>query len=314
MKSPSIGISAREVNVALSHTRLGGHVHHFSEVPSTNDLALEAGMRGQPFGVWVADAQTAGRGRGGHTWHSPPGDGLYVSALFTPRLPPSAGDLSLAAGVAVWEAVREVSGLVTDIRWPNDLVTRPPAGTGPSKKLGGILAETAASPVDPLSHRPSAPPSSRPSSPPSSPPSAATLRYAVIGIGINVAHTSFPPEIAARASSLRLEGWENPSRQRLLVSLLHRLDMYILNLEEGYAGREKGPGVLARLAEASTWLHGKRVSVPEDGGYTGTTAGLDPNGFLLVDGDDGQRHTVRSGGVREMEDGEIEDGEIENGP
>ena len=280
----SDNISASDVNAALGHTRLGGHVQHLSEIPSTNDLALEAGLRGERFGVWVADAQTAGRGRGGHTWHSAPGDGLYVSALFTPKLPASAVQLSLATGLAVWEAIGDVSGLTTDIRWPNDLVTRPRPGSGPSRKLGGILVETSAASIDRGSHH-----------------KHAMLRYAVIGIGINVGHREFPPAIAPLASSLRLEGWDAPSRQQLLIRLLEGLDGYVRRLEDSYAGAEDGAGVLSRLSEASTWLRGKRVNVPEDGGYTGTTAGLDLQGFLLVDGDDGVRRTVRSGGVRELE-------------
>ncbi len=276
-------IDASEVNAALAGTRLGGSVRHFAEIRSTNDLALEAGMLGESNGAWVADAQTAGRGRGGHTWHSAPGDGLYVSALFTPQLPASAVNLSLAAGLAVWEAIREVSGLTTDIRWPNDLVTRPQAGTGRSKKLGGILVETAAAPPE-LSPR----------------QATAMLRYAVIGIGINVAHHQFPEEIAPLASSLRLEGWSQPSRQQLLIALLRRLDSYVRDLEESFASAGNGSAVLARLPEASTWIQGKRVHVPEDGGYTGTTAGLNERGFLLVNSDDGTCRTVRSGGVREF--------------
>ena len=280
-------IDTAAVNQALHATRLGGSVVHFNEVLSTNDLALEAGMRGERVGVWVADAQTAGRGRGGHSWHSAAGDGLYVSALFTPKLPASAVNLSLVTGLAVWDAIREVSGLTTDIRWPNDLVTRPAASSGtsaqPSKKLGGILVETSAMPVDPATPR-----------------GVAMLRYAVIGIGINVAHGSFPDEIAPVASSLRLEGWTPPSRQHLLIALLTNLDANVRRLEDSYARGDSGPGVLTRLAEASTWLRGKRVSVPEDGGYTGTTAGLNEQGFLLVQGDDHRLHTVRSGGVREL--------------
>ncbi len=286
---------AAELNRALAGTRLAGTVRHFAEVASTNDLALAAAAEGVRFGVWVADAQTAGRGRGGHSWHSAPGDGLYVTALFTPQLPASALELSLLAGLAAWEAIREVSGLTMDIRWPNDLVTRDDAGparTG-GRKLGGVLAETAVYPAE----------AGRPP----------TLRYAVIGIGINVAHREFPPELEASATSLFREGWATPDRGELLVSLLGRLDRGIEALEQAFAAAkpEEAPGtnprrstpraspeLLRTLSEVSTWVCGKRVHVPEDGGYTGVTAGLDPSGFLLVDGDDGLRRTVRSGGVR----------------
>ncbi len=275
-------IDAAEVNAALAHTRLGGYVLHIPEVESTNDLALEAAQGGARLGVWVADAQTAGRGRGGHGWHSAPGDGLYVSALFTPRLPASASlpsSLSLTAGLAAWEAIREVTGITADIRWPNDLVTRP-AALERSRKLGGVLVEAAFGA-------------------PEQPPERSMLRYAVIGIGINVAHRSFPPELGRLASSLFLEGWQMPDRQPLLISLLDKLDGFLRQEEDGYAGTLRGPGSLSRLQTASTWLRGKRVHVPEEGGYTGLTAGLDANGFLLVDSDDGVRRTVRSGGVRE---------------
>ena len=276
-------INPAEVNAALRHTRLGGRVHHFPEVDSTNNLALEAAGRGVESGAWVADAQTAGRGRGGHTWHSAPGDGLYVSALFTPRLPAAALELSLAAGLAAWDAIREVAGITVDIRWPNDLVTRPTGREADqSRKLGGVLVDAAVTPAG-------------------DPGGAPMLRHAVIGIGINVGHAQFPPELAQLATSLRLEGWAAPDRQALLIAMLHRLDAYVTDLEDTYAGLKAGSETLARLPEASTWIRGKRVSVPEEGGYTGTTAGLDPRGFLLVDTDDGGRRTVRSGGVRELE-------------
>lgn len=269
-------VDAAEVNAALAHTVLAGSVQHLAEVHSTNDLALQAAQSGTRHGVWVADAQTAGRGRGGHTWLSSPGDGLYVTALFSPQLPATAFDLSLAAGLAAWDAVRETTGILADIRWPNDLVTRDARG---SRKLGGVLVEAAVG----------APDRNGP----------AMLRYAVIGIGMNVAHRGFPPELSDQATSLFLEGWQVPDRQPLLISLLDHLCSNVAGLEDAYAGRQRGPGVLSRLREASTWLSGKRVSVPEEGGYTGVTAGLDASGFLLVDSDDGVRRTVRSGGVRE---------------
>ena len=285
-------INPLEVNRALAHTRLGGSVLHFPEIDSTQTLALEAARAGQAAGAWVADAQTAGRGRGGHTWHSAPGDGLYVSALFTPRLPASTSSLSLVAGLAAWDAIREVAGLTVDIRWPNDLVTRP--GVHPrARKLGGILVESVVAPAE------------REDQP-------ARLRYAVIGIGLNIGHAAFPPELAELATSLRLEGWHRPQRQPLLIALLVTLDLYVRELEaqyemqDGYADTHGSPKRMPSLAEASTWITGKRVHVPEDGGYTGVTAGLDGDGFLLVREDPrdnlsprGTLRTVRSGGVRE---------------
>jgi len=154
-----------------------------------------------------------------------------------------------------------------DIRWPNDLLLE-------GKKCGGILVETAVEP-DRVS----------------------MLRYAVIGIGVNVNHASFPEELAVLATSLRIATGQEQSRDALLVALLRALDQELAVLEDPTAAEESA--LLERFAAASSWVSGKRVNVPEQGGYTGVTAGLDTHGFLLVDGDDGVRRTVLSGGVRE---------------
>jgi BirA family biotin operon repressor/biotin-[acetyl-CoA-carboxylase] ligase len=121
-----------------------------------------------------------------------------------------------------------------------------------------------------------------------------------LGVGINVHHRAFPPEIASLATSLELEGARSVSRQTLLLAFLRALDRELDELDREYAGLGSGPSLLERFGEASSWVRGKRVQIPEEGGYTGVTAGLDIRGFLLVDGDDGVRRTVRSGGVREL--------------
>src|SRR5271167_1827462 len=94
------------VEQGIAGTEFAGRVMHFDSVGSTNALALEAAQQGVQTGVWVADEQTAGRGRGGHQWHSAAGDGLYVSALVTPSLPMTAALwLSLATGLAATAAI-----------------------------------------------------------------------------------------------------------------------------------------------------------------------------------------------------------------
>ena len=262
------------LNRALVGTRFAGHIHHFAHIGSTSTALLEAAAEGTPEGtVYLADEQTAGRGRGGHAWHSAPGDGLYLSALVKPALALcDALLLSLATGIAAAVAIEQMTGLSIDLRWPNDLMLV--ARDAQARKVGGILVESAVEPgADPL------------------------LRYAVIGIGINVRHAAFPPELALLATSLALETTSTPTRERLSLALLRALDLELTRLEAGGAKDE----VLAAFAQRSTWVHGKRVSVPEQGGYTGVTAGLNEQGYLLVDGDDGIRRTVRSGGVRERE-------------
>jgi BirA family transcriptional regulator, biotin operon repressor / biotin---[acetyl-CoA-carboxylase] ligase len=281
---------------ALAATRFSGKLHHFPSITSTNLHAVEAAGTGAPDGsVYIADEQTAGRGRGGHTWHSIPGDGLYLSALIRPSTPIPIADalwISLSTGLAAQRAIQQTTGLLTDIRWPNDLILN-------GKKVGGILVESASTPT--TANHP------------------AHLRFAVIGIGINVNHQTFPPELAPLATSLRRESGASHARTPLIQNLLLALDdeLYALELElrdelpsgafpsAGFPGAGSpasglpgGAGLLARFTRASTWVQGKRVRVDESGGYTGITAGLDPRGFLQVAGDDGLLHTVLSGGVR----------------
>ncbi len=127
----------------------------------------------------------------------------------------------------------------------------------------------------------------------------AMLRYAVLGVGINVNHQSFPVELAALATSLRRETNTNWPREKLLIEFLRTLEKEIALLEAELRKTPIGPSLLDRFTAASSWVRGKRVSVDEAGGYTGVTDGLDARGFLRVVGDDGELHTVLSGGVRE---------------
>ncbi len=126
------------------------------------------------------------------------------------------------------------------------------------------------------------------------------LRYAVIGVGINVNHESFPSELAMAATSLHREGGGAVSREELLIALLRALDEEIRRLIRQFRGTLHGAKLLERFAASSSWVRGKRVRVEEEGGYTGVTDGLDARGFLRVAGDDGVLHTVLSGGVRDL--------------
>jgi len=259
---------------AIDLLPIAGRVTWLPVTESTNRLALEAAQTGARRGIWVADEQTAGRGRGGHSWHSAACNGLYVSVLVTPELPlDRALWLSLATGLAARRAILMTTGLLIDLRWPNDLLRG-------SRKLGGVLVESAVTKA--AAGEP------------------AVLRYAVIGVGINVHHREFPPEIASLATSLDLEGERKTTRQKLLIAFLRELDRELDALERENAGFTEGPTLLARFTAASSWVCRKQVQVPEDGGYTGITAGLDSRGFLLVEDGSGRMRTVLSGGVRDL--------------
>ena len=255
------------VDAALHGTMFHSRLHHFATIDSTNTRALADAHTGAEAGqVYVADEQTAGRGRAGHAWRSEPDRGLYLTALVRPSL--ASNDvlkLSLATGVAAHDAILKVTGLAIDLRWPNDLVL--PGTTGSSRKLGGILTESALAPDS-------------------------GVRHAAIGIGINLNQVEFPEDLLATATSLRLATGTSISREAIAISFLTRL-----HAELGRLTAEDT--IFARFSQRSTWVQGKGVHVSEDGGYTGLTAGLTPAGLLRVQCDDGRERVVRHGGVRE---------------
>lgn len=261
------------VTAALAKTLFANNFHHLPTTPSTNTLALEAAQAGAPHGsAWVADEQTAGRGRSNHIWHSSAGDGLYLSVLLRPQIAlADALWLSLAAGLAAQAAITNTTRLKPDIRWPNDVLIG-------NKKCGGILVETAAIA--------------------SQPNTTAMLRYAVIGVGININHQSFPPELETLATSLLRETGRSWRREPIVIDFLRLLEIELDLLEAELCGKSTKSRLLDRFTAASSWVSGKHVRVDEAGGYTGVTDGLDGRGFLRVAGDDGVLHTVLSGGVR----------------
>lgn len=248
-------------------TRFGEHIHHFYKIGSTNTAAMDAAAAGAPDGsVFLAEEQTAGRGRGANAWQSARSTGIYCSVVLRPALPPTEVlVLSLAAALAVRSAIRQIDSSVDpDLKWPNDLLID-------GKKVCGILAEMNAE--------------------------ATRVRYVVVGIGLNVNQATFPRELADQATSLRLTTGSEWSRVELAVALLKSLhrEYHALRAEAG--ARES---ILRRFEQRSSFARDRRVRVEENGGFEGVTAGLDERGFLQVQTAQGLR-TVLSGGVRAMD-------------
>jgi len=255
------------LDAELAETRFHGKLHFFSSIHSTNTYAMAEGEAGASDGsVYFADEQTAGRGRGAHEWSSPPGSGLYVSVLLRPAMAPA--DvlwLSLAAGLAVRDAVQQVTSLACDVRWPNDLLFG-------SRKFCGILTELNAE--------------------------VTRVRHLVIGIGMNVHQPQFPAELRDIATSLQIETGRDWARQELLIALLQSLHREANALTAPGNLSDATASILTRLERASTWIRGKQVYVEELEGYEGVTEGLDARGFLQIRTSAWLR-TVFSGGVRE---------------
>lgn len=252
----------------LRGTIFAGHLHHFYKIGSTNAEAMQAAAEGAPEGsVFLAEEQTAGRGRGANTWDSQRSAGIYCSVVLRPALPPSEVlVLSLAAGLAVHAAMQEIDPRLStslDLKWPNDLLLG-------GKKVCGILTEMNAEPT--------------------------RVRYIVVGIGINVNQATFPAELEPLATSLRMESGSEWSRVELTAALLK-------SLHREYALLISQPGahesILRRFKQHSSWVRGKKVRIEENGApLHGTTDGLDERGFLRLRTAAGT-HTVLSGTVRE---------------
>jgi len=250
------------LDAELAGTVFAGKLHFARVTESTNADAIASARDGAQHGsVFLADEQTAGRGRGDHNWISAAGEGLYVSVLLRPQIAAARLPLlPLAAGLAAAESIRAVSGLSVDLRWPNDLLIGP-------RKTGGILVEANLE--------------------------SKNLPHAVVGIGINVHQREFASGLATPATSLDLEADRRMSRQTLLVTLLKSLEREASALADEAAAKE----ILARVEQASTWIRGRNVEVHGPQSCTGVTAGLDEHGFLRVATADGLV-TVQTGGLR----------------
>lgn len=262
-KVPDI-LTAEVLKQRLKGSLFGKRIYHFFRTDSTNRVALELGHAEEPEGaVVLAEEQTAGRGRAGHSWHSERTTGIYVTLLLRPKLAPvQAPLLTMIAGLSAHAAVETVTGLTVDVKWPNDLMVR-------GKKVGGILTEMHADP--------------------------GAVRFVVVGIGLNVNQEKFPSELANLATSLRQETGKTQSRMELLVRLLREFESdYNRFVREGAAN------VVKRFEVLSSYAHGKRVRVTNGTeSFLGTTAGLGPEGLLQVERDDGRVVTVIAGDVAE---------------
>jgi BirA family transcriptional regulator, biotin operon repressor / biotin---[acetyl-CoA-carboxylase] ligase len=229
----------------------GALVSYRHEATSTNDLAAALAAAGAPEGtIVIAGAQTAGRGRLGRTWFSPPGAGLYMSLVLRSRA--AAPYVTLAAGVAVADGVRAATGLPLELKWPNDVVTSGTSGPARRRKVAGILAEASSS--------------------------ADGVDYVVLGIGVNLTPAAYPREIADRPSCIETELGRPVEAGPIAGEVLSQL-------AEGWPALTAGdPAALLRrwraLAPTAT---GAAVECEIGGGRVqGVTAGIDATGALLV--------------------------------
>lgn len=224
-------------------------------VGSTNDEVYSLAQAGAADGLIVlADQQTAGRGRRGAAWFSPAGESLAFSILVRPQETKALWPrLALAAGLAVAEAL-ESFGPQVGIKWPNDVWIG-------QKKAAGILVE-------------------------------AGTDFAVVGIGLNVNTTEFPPAVAEIATSLRLETAREFSRAEVLGEIIRKFARRRQQISEDFEE------MLSAVRERCV-LTGKRVSLnTANGPRVGTVRGIAAGGELLLLTENGLERLIQADEVR----------------
>jgi len=236
---------------------------------STNDVARARAAAGAAEGfVIVADSQSAGRGRLGRSWHSPPGQNLYLSLLLRPALPArQVAPLTLLAGAALARTLT-AAGVTPRLHWPNDLLV--PAA-GEFRKAAGILTEMATSGEE--------------------------VRHVVVGIGLNVNGQEFPPDLAQRATSLRLALGRACDRAKLLVDFLAAFEP----IYGDFLVRGPAAGLQEWRRHADL---GRVCRIDRDGARVeGIATDIDDSGALLVRDDAGRMHRIASGEMSEQAGG-----------
>ena len=237
-----------EVRPLLNTHDVGQALHWYEEVGSTNDVAKELADEGALHGeVVIAERQSAGRGRRGRSWSSPPRKNLYLSVVLRPDLPPArAPEVTLLAAVAVCQAVRRAGVASAAIKWPNDVLAS-------GRKLAGVLTEMAAE--------------------------VERVQWLVVGIGVNVnaAAGDFPDELRELATSLLIERGHPVPRALFAAALLTALEEWLdRHAAEGFAP------VRAAWREMSDTL-GREVRVRVGSAdLVGLAEDVDETGALLV--------------------------------
>ena len=247
---------------SLLHNKIiGKNLIVLDSVDSTNDYLKKLGNEGCENGtVVIAREQTKGKGRLGRTWQTKKDDGIAFSVLLRPNAAPSeVSAITPLAGLAVCKAIREYTKLDCVIKWPNDIIVG-------KKKLVGILTEMSAE-FD-------------------------AVEYVITGIGINVDHTSFPEEIAFKATSLLLETGRHIDKNEFLACVLGHIENEFVknNLELTPTALAEYTDLCATVGRSVTFQRGTRR-------ISGMAVGVSELGELKVMMSDGTISLVNSGEV-----------------
>jgi len=237
----------------------------FDSIDSTNLEAMRQAKAGAPEGLCIiARVQTHGRGRQGRRWVSAKDAGLHFTTLLRPQIEMAGWPLiTLMSALAVADTLAAACALSADIKWPNDLIVN-------QRKISGILCET----VD------------------------TNAGYGVVvGIGINLYHGAFPPEVSGTATSVEQEAGRSPDFEVVLNELIETLGRRYAVLQNDQGSEQ----TIREWCARSSFAKGKAVRV--DSGaevWSGVTDGLEDDGALRVALETGEIKIVRAGDVQSI--------------
>lgn len=256
-------ISGNEIQLGLETEFLGRNVHYEESVDSTQKIAHRLADEQAPNGtIIVADEQISGRGRLNRNWYSPKGTGIWMSIILRPEIPlHKAPQLTLLAAVAIVQGIQEATGLIPDIKWPNDILIK-------GKKVVGILTELQAE--------------------------SDRINSVIIGIGINVNQqkTDFPEELSEIATSLACEKGEKLNRAKLIQEILLKME----NLYKEYL--QNGFQMIKVLWESYAVSIGQNIIARTiTNTIEGQALGITDDGVLLLKGSDGVIHQIYSADI-----------------
>ncbi len=257
----------RKINGLLKSESLGKVIHYFDEVDSTNDTLYELASKGASEGTAViADAQTRGKGRLGRTWISPGGHNLYLSVLLRPGMGATeAALLTLVASIAVYECLKKTGIHNGAIKWPNDILID-------KKKIAGVLTEMQ--------------------------PKGDKADFVVVGIGVNVNMSRAVinremDDFARHVTSVSENLGREVDRAKLAADLLKELEDWYSTM------RLRGkPAILKEWMDRWGGLNQNvRVRIEGQEEFQGTAQGIDENGHLLVQRENGETVEVITGDI-----------------
>lgn len=248
-----------EVSHNLNTEFIGKKIFYFDSAMSTMDIAMQLGLKGLPEGtIVIAETQTRGRGRLGRGWFSPKYKGIYLSLILRPKiLPTKSTILTFLAAVSILEAIKEITAVEAQIKWPNDILLY-------NKKLGGILTESNAE-MD-------------------------KVNFIVIGIGLNVNNEK--KALINGATSLKEKTKSNTNRIILLQEILRRIEAnYLLFQKKG------ATAIVEKWRQYNVTLGKRVKIYCQDTLLEGQAQDIDVDGGLILRKDSGVMEKVMAGDI-----------------